>query len=53
MISSLHLADKFLHITKEYLRAVIIDEIHVDAVFSHHHKSFSVVQTETTGHNTQ
>ena len=48
MISSLHLADKLLHITKEYVRAVIIDEIHVDAVFSHHHKSFFVVQTETT-----
>ena len=32
MISSLHLADKLLHITKEYLRAVIIDKIHVDSV---------------------
>ena len=51
MISSLHLADKFLHITKEYLRAVIIDKIHVDSVFSHHHKSFFVVHTETKGHN--
>ena len=32
MISSLHLEDKLLHITKEYLRAVIIDNTHVDSV---------------------
>ena len=53
VVDSVHLAHEAGHVLHEHLRAVVVQQVHIDTVFPHHNECLLERQPDSRKHHTQ